>query len=301
MVVYRRGNRRSILILLFVTSITLITLDVRGSGPITGARGIAHDVVAPIASVADKVFSPVGDWIGGVTRAGSLRDENSRLRREVEELKGKAAQNRAFASENEELSKLLDLPYTEDSDAISARVVSGSPGNFEWTVQIDRGTNDGVVEDMAVVTGAGLVGRIVEASGSRATVLLIRDPKSGVAVVTESARTTGVAQGRTGEGTLRLDFVDPAVKVDEGELVFTSGSNNSLFPPSIPVARVEKVEKKQGELQQDIVLRPLVDLDSLELVKVLRPPTTTTVPATTPATTAAPTSTTASPTTRAAP
>ncbi len=278
MVVYRRGNRRSVLILLFVTSITLITLDVRGSGPITGARGVAHDVVAPIATVADKVFSPVGDWVGGVTRAGTLKDENSRLRKELDELRGKAAQNRAFESENEELSKLLDLPYTEDSDAIAARVVSGSPGNFEWTVQIDRGTSDGVAEGMAVVTGAGLVGRIVEASGDRATALLLRDPKSGVAVVTESARTTGVAQGRTGESTLRLDFVDPTANVDEGELVFTSGRDNSRFPPSIPVARVEKVAKKRGELQQDIVLAPLVDLDSLEFVKVLRSPTTPAAP-----------------------
>ncbi|HUF84964.1 MAG TPA: rod shape-determining protein MreC, partial [Acidimicrobiia bacterium] len=201
---------------------------------------------------------------------------------------GKAAQNRAFESENEELSKLLDLPYTEDSDAIAARVVSGSPGNFEWTVQIDRGTNDGVAEDMAVVTGAGLVGRVVEASGSRATVLLLRDPKSGIAVVTEGARTTGIASGRTGETTLDLDFVDSGVQVDEGELVFTSGRDNSRFPPSIPVARVEKVEK--GQLEQDIVLRPLVDFDSLEFVKVLRPPTVQ-----------SPSPTTASPATGAAP
>jgi len=286
MVVYRRGNRRSILILLFVTSIALITLDVRGSGPITRVRGVAHDVVAPIASAADRVFSPVGDWLGGVTRAGSLENENARLRNELEELRGNAAQNRAFESENEELSKLLDLPYTEDSDAIAARVVSGSPGNFEWTVQIDRGTNDGVAEDMAVVSGAGLVGRVVDASSSRATVLLLRDPESGIAVVTESARTSGIAFGRTGESTLTLDFVDSSVQVDEGELVFTSGGDNSLFPSSIPVARVEKVEKNRGDLEQDIVLRPLVDFDSLEFVKVLRPPTGS--PTTPPTTEAAP-------------
>jgi rod shape-determining protein MreC len=279
MVVYRRGNRRSILILLFITSITLITLDVRGSGPITGARGVAHDVVAPVASAADRVFSPVGDWLGGVTRAGSLENENARLRDELEELEGEAARNRGFESENEELSRLLDLPYTEDSDAIAARVVSGSPGNFEWTVQIDRGTNDGVAEDMAVVAGAGLVGRVVEASANRATVLLLRDPESGISVVTENARTTGIASGRAGETTLTLDFVDAGVQVDEGELVFTSGRDNSLFPASIPVAVVEKVEK--GGLEQDILLRPLVDLDSLEFVKVLRLPTTPDAPPTT--------------------
>lgn len=273
MVVYRRGNRRGIIILLVITSVVLITLDVRGSGPIGGIRGVAHDVIAPVASVADRVFSPVGDWLGGITQAGSLKNENARLRNELDELRGNAAQNAAFESENQELSQLLDLPYTEDRDAIAARVVSGSPGNFEWTVQIDRGTSNGVSEGMAVVTGAGLVGRVVEASGDRATVLLIRDPTSSVSVVTESERTTGIAQGRTGDTKLNLDLVDPAAQVEKGELVFTSGQDSSRFPANIPVARINKVSKERGELQQSVVLRPLVDLDSLEFVKVLQPPT----------------------------
>jgi rod shape-determining protein MreC len=270
MVVYRRGNtRRSILILLVVTSVALITLDVRGAGPIGSVRGAARDVIAPVASVADRVFSPVGDWISGVTHAGSLRDENARLREELDELRGDAAENRAFRSENEELNQLLDLPYTEDRDAIAARVIAGSPGNFEWTVQIDRGTSDGVGDGMAVVS-AGLVGRVLEASSDRATVLLIRDPTFSVSVLTESERTTGVATGRTGETTLKLDLVDLGAEIDEGELVFTSGLDGSRFPSKIPVARVKNVER--GELQLNIELEPLVDLDSLEFVKVLRPP-----------------------------
>ena len=279
MAVYRRSSRRSILVLLVVTSVALITLDVRGSGPITGARGIAHDVMAPIASTADRVFSPVGDWIGGITHAGTYREENARLRKENQELRGQAAQNRAFESENQELARLLDLPYTEDADAVAARVVSGSPGNFEWTVQIDKGTDAGVAEGMAVVTGDGLVGRIVDASGSRATVLLIRDPVSGVQVVTENARVAGIAQGRTGKETLSLDFIEPGDAIEKGEYVYTSGRDNSRFPSNIPVARVEKIGAKQaGDTSRDIVLRPVADLDSLEFVKVLKPPTLQSAP-----------------------
>jgi rod shape-determining protein MreC len=270
--VYRRTNRRSILVLLVLTSVALITLDVRGSGPVDSVRGGAREVLAPVASAADRVFSPVGDWVGGVFRAGSLEDENARLQRELEEARGMAARSRAAESENEQLSELLDLPSIADADAIAARVVSGSPGNFEWTVQIDRGTGDGVAKSMPVVTGAGLVGRVVEASGDRATVLLLRDPNFGVEVVTDNARTTGIAQGRTGDELLRLDFVDPAIEVAEGELVFTSGRDSSRFPPNVPVARVVSVEKRRGGLRQDILLRPLADLDSLEFVKVLRWP-----------------------------
>jgi rod shape-determining protein MreC len=280
MVVYRRGNRRPIIILLVITSIALITLDVREAGPITGAKGVARDVLSPVASAADRVFSPVGDWIGGVTRAGSLRDENERLERDLAEARGSNAQDEALASENRELKELLDLPFVEDSDAVAARVVSGAPGNFEWTVQIDKGTGSGVTEGLAVVAGDGLVGEVVDATDDRATVLLAKDPQFGVGVVLEAVgvdgqptRTGAQAVGRTGEDRLRLNNVDPTVRVDEGANVWTSGASSSQFPGNIPVGRVVRVEKRPGEIQQDILIEPQVDLDSLEFVKVLPAPT----------------------------
>src|SRR6476661_5753267 len=73
-VVYQPANRRrTILALIVLTAVTLITLDVRGSGPISALRGGAHDMVNPIAGTVDTVFSPVGDWIDGVTSASTPR------------------------------------------------------------------------------------------------------------------------------------------------------------------------------------------------------------------------------------
>lgn len=280
MVVYRRGNRRSILILLVITSIALITLDVRNAGPVVGAKGVARDVFEPVGSAAGRVFSPVGDWVTGITGAGSLREENDRLRRELEEAGGGEASASALESENQELSRLLDLPYVEDADAIAARIVAGSPSNFEWTVQINRGSNDGVSTDMAVVAAQGLVGKVVEVSRNHATVRLVTDPNSGVEVVTEAAagedgeptRTTGIVRGRTGQNRLRLTGVDPAAPVEEGSYVYTSGRTTSLFPPNIPVGEVVKVEKRSGDLEQDILVEPIVAFDNVEFVKVLPPP-----------------------------
>ena len=79
---------------------------------------------------------------------------------------------------------------------------------------------------MPVVTGDGLVGRIVQASRRRATVLLLTDPNSGVAVRLEKSGGTGVASGRAGSNLLRLDFVRPEFKVKQGELVFTGGEQS---------------------------------------------------------------------------
>ena len=272
MIVYQRANRRrTILALIVLTAVTLITLDVRGTGPISAVRGGAHDVVNPIAGALDSVLSPVGDWIDGGTSASSLQDENARLRRRLASTRGRQASARAATEENKELKKLLDLPFVDDADSIAAPVVDGAPSNFELTVQIGKGESDGVGVDMPVVTGAGLVGRVLEVSRDRATVLLVTDPQSGVGVKIEKSGTTGVVKGRGDSSTVRADFVDPNAAVTKGEIVYTSGQQNSPFPSAIPVGTVSKVTKARGDLQQDILVKPLVDVSGLDYVKVLRP------------------------------
>ncbi len=273
MVVYQQGNRRrSVLVLIILTAATLITLDVRESGPLSSVRSAAREAVSPVADATDAVFAPVGDWVDGVTSASSIKSENARLRRELDQVRGQSDRARAAIQENKELKRLLNLPFAEDADAIAAPVVDAAPGNFEFTVQIGKGSNDGVGVDMAVVTGAGLVGRVTDVARDRSTVLLIKDPRSGVGVRIEKSQTTGILKGRADSGTLRVEFVDPNASVTEGELVYTSGLQNSPFPAAIPIAEVSKVTKARGDLQQDILVKPLVDFSRLDYVKVLRPP-----------------------------
>jgi rod shape-determining protein MreC len=271
-IAYQRANRRrTILALIVLTAVTLITLDVRGAGPISTVRGGVHDVVNPIAGASDAAFSPVGDWIDGVTSATALKDENARLRRRLDSIRGRQASARAATEENKELKKLLDLPFLGDADSVAAPVVDGAPSNFELTVQIGKGESDGVGVDMPVVTGAGLVGRVLEVSRDRSTVLLITDPQSGVGVRIEKSSATGVVKGRGDRNTVRADFVDPNADVTKGEIVYTSGQQNSPFPSAIPVGTVSKATTTRGDLQQDILVKPLVDVSHLDYVKVLRP------------------------------
>ena len=104
--------------------------------------------------------------------------------------------------------------------------------------------------------------------GKRATVLLLTDPDSGVAVRLENSGGTGLANGRAGSDLLRLDFVDPDFKVKSGELVFTAQS--SRYPSDIPVGRVVSVKKAPGAIEQTILLQPLADIGRASVVKVLQ-------------------------------
>jgi rod shape-determining protein MreC len=271
-IAYQPGSRRrTILAMTVLTAVALITLDVRGSGPISAVRGGAREVVAPVAGAVDTVVSPVGDWIDGVTSAASLKDENARLRHRLDDARGEEAAARAATEENKALKQLLDLPFVDEANAIAAPVVEGAPSNFEFTVRIGKGSSDGVAVDMPVVTGAGLVGSVREVSRDEATVLLLEDPASGVGVKVEKSGTTGVVKGRGDGGAVRLDFVDPGVDITKGEVVYTSGQQDSRFPGGIPVGTVSKVTKTRGDLQQDVLVEPLVDFSRLDYVKVLRP------------------------------
>lgn len=271
MAVYRRSNRRrSILVLLLLTSVTLITLDTRGngSGVTDTVRDSAQDAIAPVQEAVGDVLDPVDDWFDGVTRSGDLKEENAKLRRDLARALGQASESRAALRENRELKALADLTFAPGLRGVDAQVVGASPGNFEETVGIDKGSNQGIMADMPVVAGDGLVGRIADVSGRRATVLLLTDPKSGVGVRLEDSGTLGVADGRQGSELLSVD-VPLDVKVRKGELVFTSGTEPSLFPGGIPVGTVVAVHKPAGALAQSLLVRPLVDIGRSTYVRVL--------------------------------
>jgi rod shape-determining protein MreC len=182
--VSRRSTRsRSTLLLLVLTSVTLLTLDYRGpgSGAIDAVKGGARDLFAPVQDASDRVTAPVRNLVDGIVHYGDL--ENARLRAQLAEREGQLLRAADAERERQALLDQQDLDFVGDVPRVAARVVSTSPSNYELTVAIDRGRDAGVAEGMPVVTGAGLVGRVVGVSNRRATVLLLTDKKIGRAHV----------------------------------------------------------------------------------------------------------------------
>lgn len=285
----RSGRSRATLVFLILLSITLITLDFRGdgSGIIDGLRDGASDALAPVRDLADDVLSPVGDGLQGITGYGSLEDENAELRARIAELEGDSLEAEASTEELEEALDLLGVDFVGDIPTVAARVVSAPVSNFEQTIELDRGRDDGIEVDMPVVSGSGLVGKVVQVSGARSVVRLLTDPGSSVGIRFVNANEVGVAEGEGADNELSVGFVEVNVELRRRELAVTSGVNDSVFPPGIPVGRVASARAAEGELQQDVRLVPSADLDHLRFVRVLlrtRPPasaptsTTTTIP-----------------------
>jgi rod shape-determining protein MreC len=296
----RRTNRRYVLLLLVLTAITLITLDSRREEP--GALGAvgraAHTVVSPIEAAVDAVASPIADWFDGITDGASLKSENRRLNKRLGEYEDRLRRANAALDENEELHRLLGLPVLADVPRTSARVVNRSPGNFEWTVTIDKGEEEGISPDMVVLGPDGLVGRVLDSWNGGSKVLLLIDPESNVGVRVLPGLVSGIAEGIAGSEELRVDL-DVDAQVAVGDNVVTSGLENSSFPPDLSVGRITEVEEQPGGLGTVVRVEPWTDFESLEFVTVLKwvpgqgpvvstTTTTTTTPTTTAPTTVAP-------------
>ena len=273
MAVYRRSVRpRYTLLLLVLTAVTLLTLDERngGLGVVDRVRDDARDLLAPVEDGVDAALRPVGDFFQGAIHYGRLEAENDRLREQLAEQGAELARAADAERERQALLDQQGLEFAADVPAVPARVVRAAASNFDLTVEINRGREAGVAPGMPVVTGGGLVGRVTDASRTRATLMLLTDPTSSVGVRLAGSGEVGVAEGQGPGSPLRVDLVDPATKARPGESVVTSGLQRSVFPPGVPVGTVRAAKPVPGALQQDVTVEPAVNLRRLTFVKVLQ-------------------------------
>lgn len=261
--------------MIVVTSLALITLDERGSGVIDSARRAAHDAVAPVQHLADDAVRPVSDFFDSIGRAGSLDTENKKLRRELAAALAAGARGKVAEARIEALEQLLDLPRVADTGAVAARVVDYSTGNFERTFEIDRGTDDGVRQGMPVVVGASggvLVGQVVVASKTRATVRRVDDRRFVVGVRLVEANSLGelgIAQGQADSNLLRVSLQSQTAALKKGQLAVTTGLDIEPYPPELLVGEIARSTSAGASTSNEALLRPIVDLDRLDVVKVL--------------------------------
>jgi rod shape-determining protein MreC len=268
----RNTSQRLTLLILVVASITAITLDYRGpaSHVLGSVRNGARDAIAPVQRVLSDVFHPIGNFFSGAINYGAVANENARLREEVGTLRRTALENATYEQQLAQLSSLERLPFLQNSHDVLASVISGPSSNFEQTLEIDRGTADGVGVGMPVVSGAGLVGTVVSAGASTSVVRLVTDPSSKVGVTFKSG-TIGVANGQGLGNPLSVDDVSSGAALPRrGQVVYTSGLVPAAYPAGIPVATVSSVKVPGGALSAQVSMQPLANLSDVLFVAVVQ-------------------------------
>jgi rod shape-determining protein MreC len=270
-----RDNRstRVLLAFLLVVSLTLVLVDARNRS--VPGRGVVAGVVGPLQSAASNVTRPVTQFFSDIVNLPNLRREVDQLRQENDVLRGEVAREDFIRSRAEQLDALLRLAGSGSYRIVPAQVVAIGPAqDYTRTITIDAGARDGVLAQMTVLTGRGLVGTVVAVGPTTSTVVLIADRNSRVGARSAATSEIGVVSGDGTLDTVVMQFLtaaDPRV----GQRVVTRGSvNGRPYVPGVPIGEILSVSGGPGQLQT-AVLRPYVSLSALDLVGVVvEPPRT---------------------------
>jgi len=256
-----------------VSHIILISAQVTTKRGVPVLQEVTFGAFAEMQRAATSAFNGVHEGWQNYFALQQIRQENEQLRREVTGLRVSLERERTVAQETRTLQKLLDLKSAAGFNTAAAAVIgSGADPEFR-TITIDKGTQDGLRTDMAVMSPAGVVGRILMPTSRAAKVQLIIDRDAAAGVLIERSRVSGVVTGVGSAenlafkaGLIELNYVPGSADVKPGDRVVTSGIDG-IYPKGLPVGEIQSAERVGGEWR--IRVKPAVDFSSLEVVLVV--------------------------------
>jgi len=196
---------------------------------------------------------------------------NAQLRAEISKLQGDIQQKEAIAGQTLALQELLGLRQSVSQRTIAARVIAGDPAPGALTITIDRGSDDGLRENLGVIAPGGVVGRVIgQPLPHAARVQLLTGRNAGAGAFLERAAAEGVVTGGGDDPPLQMQFVNKSYDVVVGDRVLTSG-HDGLFPQGFVIGTVARVDRSSG-MHLQIAVRPAVNFSHLSVVLILLDP-----------------------------
>lgn len=267
----RGSNRTRLLwVSLLVTSLFLITLDLRGVSLISSIRNGTQGFLAPIQKVGSNIVSPLSNLFEDITNLGRTQSKIDDLKEENEKLKSQLILKENIVGELEQLKGVLDLAGAARFKVVSARVLTkGGTGTFGETIVIDAGSKAGIRRDMTVIASAGLVGVVKSTTSNSAVILLMSDPSFRIGVRVAGTQDMGVLSGE-GNSRFSLRMLSATGQITVGDVLLARGSSgDSPFVPGVPVGQVTFVENTVGQLTKQGRVQGFVDLNALGIVSVV--------------------------------
>jgi rod shape-determining protein MreC len=281
---YDRQVRRRRAVLLALVGCCLILLTAyfgeSSGGPLKSIQTGAMEVVAPVQEGANRALKPFRDLFGWFGDSLDAKDQRDKLEAERDKLRADVAQLQSAAAENDELRDMVDYARGSGLDAfqpVTAQVYSRSNSSWYSTIEINKGSSDGIEVNQPVINGKGLVGKIKRVSDGNAVVMLLSDADFGVSArAAVSGQPGSILPVAGSPGDLLFELVPEAKKVRSGDSIVTAGTISdelpSPFPEGILIGKVTRIDG-EGELDRTIHVAPYADLRDLDFVRVLTEPT----------------------------
>jgi rod shape-determining protein MreC len=237
-------------------------------GYFSGPSNIFTGALMNVQSSFSSRFFALQEFFTSPRDIAALRQQNAELQNEVAELQAQVIQLQQQVGETQVLAALVDFSRARPENTYKAAAVIGrDPNPFLHYVIINRGSNDGILRGMPVVTDQGLVGHVEAVIADAARVQLITDPGSSVNVYLQNADVDASLVGSV-TGDLVLELIPQDAVVEAGDLVLTSGLGGG-YPPDLIIGQVVNVRSRDFDLFQQATVQPVVDFNRLQIVLVI--------------------------------
>ena len=255
---------------LLILHLVLLSLQIEDSSGNTLIKTWALRIQSPVLVLSDATLGGIKRlWIDYVWLIGA-RDENRQLKETVSRL---SFLNRSYEEarlENERLRDLVVMIESISSDAdfriLGARVSARTPEFLANIMYVDRGSKHGVRANAPVISGNGIVGRIILVTELYSQVQLITNPDAAIGAMLGESRTPGILTG-TGDEMLAMNYISNILPVKTGEVVLSSGLDG-IFPKGVVIGEVV-VSERGNDIFREIKVKPAIDLVRLEEVVIL--------------------------------
>lgn len=260
---WRSMGERPLLVACLALASILLVLDRLEVQAVNEATAVIGDQVVPFATLVREPISwsrQIGEKLGGLF---AVYAENERLKAENRRLLDWQTQAVRLGVENRSLRTMLEMPDAlPEASRVNARIVADSASPFVHTRLIDIGTDAGITIGMAVLTPAGMIGRVVQVGHRSARVLLLTDLNSKIPVIVERSGDQALLAGDN-SAEPRLEFLPLNPRFQIGDRVMTSG-RGGILPAGLMVGEISRIEGPR------VTVRPAVDWQDIDYVAVLR-------------------------------
>lgn len=264
-------------VLLTTGTLLVLALHLLSSGVRPGARAskpalVLLEILRPFQSVVAAFSGETGGFVHDYFELVGVRQENAELRRQLAQLESQRARMEELESQNRRLAELLELRDVLETRAVAASVIGSDPNALSRTLIIGEGSRSGLRRDMAVISNAGVVGRVMVVAPDAARVLLIDDHNSALDAIDQRSRARGIIAGVIDDG-LTMKYVDRSQDLRPGDRIVTSGMDG-IFPRGLLVGEVARVSQEGSGLFLNVQVVPAVDFRKLEQLLILtqKPP-----------------------------
>ena len=264
------GRARLLLVTLIVTSLFLITLDLRGVKVIDGFTQGTQTVLSPFQRAGSAVLTPAKNFFSDVTHLGRTRNQIEKLKAENAKLKSELINRKNADAQLEQLKDILDLAGTAGYKIVNAKVIShGSSQFFSQTITIDIGSNAGIKKNMTVLSQFGIAGVVKDVYPNSALIQLASDPSFRIGARIAGTQQIGILTGR-GTQSASLQLLDNSTNVKVGDILLSRGSiANRPFVPGVPLGYVTSVDNSAGAIAQTATIRYYANFSTLGVVAVV--------------------------------